>query len=147
MRTITTNWNASSYYDETVFVDGASGNTMTVGANRPVDVRTMFDSVASGVYKVDADSIAADPATLSTAPDDEDTVTITVEADGGVVGNYPVKAATDDAGVATVSPKLAYTDGNGEVTFTVTSVADGEATITFYAGTETDTTVVTVATP
>jgi hypothetical protein len=31
--------------------------------------------------------------------------------------------------------------------FTVTSVDDGEATITFTAGTETDTTVVTVATP
>ena len=144
MRTITTNWNASAYYDETVFVDGASGNTMTIGANRPVDVRTMLDSVASGTYKVDADSIDADPATLATAPEDTDTVTVTVEADGDVVAGYPVKAATDDAGVATVSPKLAYTDGNGEATFTITSVADGEATITFYAGTETDTTVVTV---
>lgn len=147
MRTLTTNWNASAYYDETVFVDSASGNTMTIGANRPVDVRTMTDSVASGAYKVDADSISADPATLSTAPEDEDVVTVTVEADGGIVAGYPVKAVTGNADFATVAPKLAYTDENGEAVFTVTSVADGEATITFYAGTETDTTVVTVATP
>ena len=147
MRSLTTNWNNAAYYNETVFVDSLSGNTMTVGANRPVDVRTMFDSVESGSYKVDADSIAADPATLSTEPDDSDTVTVTVEAGGGVVGGYPVKAATDDADIATVSPKLAYTAADGTVTFTVVSVADGEATITFTAGTETDTTVVTVATP
>jgi hypothetical protein len=144
MRTLTTNWNASSFYNETVFVDRASGNTMTVGANSPVRVRTMFDSVQSGAYKIDADSIDADPATLSTEPDDEDTVTVTVEVDGDVAAGYPVKAATDDAGVATVSPLLAHTKEDGTAVFTITSVADGEATITFYAGTETDTTVVTV---
>ena len=147
MRTLTTNWNNSAFNSETVFVDGRTGNTMTIGANRPVDVRTMYDSVESGTYRFDADSISADPATLSTEPEDSDTVTVTVEIDSVGVANYPVKASSDDVAVATVSPPLAFTKGDGTVTFTVASIADGEATITFTAGTETDTTVVTVATP
>jgi hypothetical protein len=147
MRTLTTNWNNSAFNSETVFVDGRTGNTMTIGANRPVDVRTMYDSVESGTYKFDADSIAADPATISSEPEDVDTVTVTVEIDSVGVAGYPVKASSDDVTVATVSPLLAFTKGDGTVVFTVTSVDDGEATITFTAGTETDTTVVTVATP
>jgi hypothetical protein len=144
MRDLTKNWNASAYYNATSFVDSASGNVMTIAANNPVSVRCLFDSVASGAYKIDADSIDADPATLATEPDDTDTVTVTVEAGGGVVAGYPVKAASDDTDVATVSPLLARTKDDGTAVFTITSVGDGEATITFYAGTETDTTVVTV---
>jgi len=147
MRTLTTNWNNSAFNSETVFVDGRTGNTMTIGANRPVDVRTMYDSVESGTYKFDADSIAADPATISSEPEDVDTVTVTVEIDSVGVAGYPVKAASDDVTVATVSPQLAFTKDDGTAVFTITSVDDGEATITFTAGTETDTTVVTVATP
>jgi hypothetical protein len=130
-----------------VFVDSRTGNTMTVGASRAGDVRTMYDSVDSGIYRFDADSIDADPATISSEPEDVDTVTVTVEIDSVGVAGYPVKAVSDEPGFATVSPSLGFTKEDGTVVFTITSVADGEATITFTAGTETDTTVVTVATP
>ena len=147
MRSITTNPNNAAFNNSTVFVDGRTGNTMTVGANRAGDVRTMYDSVDSGTYRFDADSIAADPATISSEPEDVDTVTVTVEIDSVGVAGYPVKAVSDEPGFATVSPSLGFTKEDGTVVFTVTSVDDGEATITFTAGTETDTTVVTVATP
>ena len=147
MRSITTNPNNSAFNNSTVFVDSRTGNTMTVGASRAGDVRTMYDSVDSGIYRFDADSIDADPATISSEPEDVDTVTVTVEIDSVGVAGYPVKAASDEPGFATVSPSLGFTKEDGTVVFTITSVADGEATITFTAGTETDTTVVTVATP
>ena len=147
MRSITTNPNNAAFNNSTVFVDGRTGNTMTVGANRAGDVRTMYDSVDSGTYRFDADSIDADPATISSEPEDVDTVTVTVEIDSVGVAGYPVKASSDEPGFATVSPSLGFTKEDGTVVFTITSVADGEATITFTAGTETDTTVVTVATP
>jgi hypothetical protein len=147
MRSITTNPNNSAFNNSTVFVDSRTGNTMTVGASRAGDVRTMYDSVDSGIYRFDADSIDADPATISSEPEDVDTVTVTVEIDSVGVAGYPVKAVSDEPGFATVSPSLGFTKEDGTVVFTITSVADGEATITFTAGTETDTTVVTVATP
>jgi hypothetical protein len=147
MRSITTNPNNAAFNSSTIFVDGRTGNTLTVGANRAGDVRTMYDSVDSGTYKFDAGTISADPATISSEPTDTDTVTVTVQTDAvGLVG-YPVKASSDDVTVATVSPQLAFTKDDGTVVFTITSVADGEATITFTAGSKTDTTVVTVATP
>jgi hypothetical protein len=120
---------------------------MTVGANRAGDVRTMYDSVDSGTYRFNADSIAADPATISSEPEDVDTVTVTVEIDSVGVAGYPVKASSDDVTVATVSPQLAFTKDDGTAVFTITSVADGEADITFRAGTEVESTTVTVATP
>jgi hypothetical protein len=147
MRSITTNPNNAAFNSSTIFVDGRTGNTMTVGANRAGDVRTMYDSVDSGTYKFDAGTISADPATISSEPTDTDTVTVTVEISSVGVAGYPVKAVSGDVTKATVSPPLAFTKGDGTVVFTVTSVADGEATITFTAGSKTDTTVVTVATP
>lgn len=147
MRSITTNPNNSAFNNSTVFVDGRTGNTMTVGASRAGDVRTMYDSVDSGIYRFDAGTISADPATVSSAPTDTDTVTVTVEISSVGVAGYPVKAVSDDTDLATVSPSLGFTKEDGTVVFTITSVADGEATITFTAGTQTDTTVVTVATP
>jgi hypothetical protein len=147
MRSITTNPNNAAFNSSTVFVDGRTGNTLTVGANRAGDVRTMYDSVDSGTYRFDAGTISADPATLSTAPEDSDTVTVTVQINSVDVVGYPVKASSDDTDIATVTPHLGFTKDDGTVTFTVVSVADGEATITFTAGSKTDTTVVTVATP
>jgi hypothetical protein len=147
MRSITTNPNNAAFNNSTVFVDGRTGNTMTVGANRAGDVRTMYDSVDSGTYRFNADSIAADPATISSEPEDVDTVTVTVEIDSVGVAGYPVKASSDDVTVATVSPQLAFTKDDGTAVFTITSVDDGEADITFRAGTEVESTSVTVATP
>jgi hypothetical protein len=147
MRDLTTNWNASAFYSQTVFVDKTTGNTMTVGANRPVDVRTMFDSVQAGQYTTDPDSVSADPSTVSSEPTDEDVIVVTVETDSDGVGFFPVKAESDDTDVATVSPAVGFTKADGTVEFTITSVADGSATITFTAGTNTDTVAVTVATP
>ena len=50
MRQITTNWNNSAYNSQTIFVDNNSGNTVTIPANTPVNVRSMVDSVESGFY-------------------------------------------------------------------------------------------------
>jgi len=147
MRSITTNPNNAAFNNSTVFVDGRTGNTMTVGANRAGDVRTMYDSVDSGIYRFDADSIDADPATISAAPAAVNSVTVTVEIDSVGVAGYPVKASSDDVTVATVSPQLAFTKDDGTAVFTITSVDDGEADITFRAGTQVESTTVTVATP
>ena len=145
MRDLTTNWNAAAYYNSTVFVDSATGNTMTIGADRPVDVRTMNDSVQAGQYKVDVDSCAASDATLATAVNDVDVVTVTVTLSSVAQAGYPVKASSSDVAKATVSPALGFTKADGTVDFTITSVATGSATITYTAGTATDTTAVTVS--
>ena len=50
MRSITTDYNNSSYYNETKFTDVYSANGVTVAANTPVDVRAMMDSVGAGDY-------------------------------------------------------------------------------------------------
>jgi hypothetical protein len=144
MRDLTTNWNSSAYYDQTIFVDRATGSTVTIPANKPVDVRSMQDSVQSGSYFNNPTSATASIETLASAPEDEDAVTVTLNP---VVAGMLITAATDDGDVATVSPASARTLANGTAAFTITSVADGEATITFTCGTRTDTVVVTVTTP
>ena len=144
MRDITTNWNNSAYNSSTIFVDRATGSTVTIPANKAVDVRSMVDSVQSGAYFTNPTSATSSEETLATAPEDEDTVTVTLDP---VSAGFPVRAVSDDTDVATVSPALGRTLSNGTVVFTITSVADGEATITFTAGTRTDTVVVTVTTP
>jgi hypothetical protein len=147
MRAITTNWNNSAYALSATFVDKVSGNAVTVPALNPMNHRSMIDSVESGAYIYAPDSVVSDPATLSTEPDDEDVVTVTVELDSVPVVRAPVRATSADPAVVTVSPALAYTDENGEVTFDVVSVADGVEDITFSCGNVSDTTEVTVATP
>jgi len=144
MRDITTNWNNSAYNSQTIFVDRATGSTVTIPANKPVDVRSMVDSVQSGAYFNNPTSLTASEETLATAPEDTDAVTVTVDP---VVAGMLVTAVTNDSGVATVSPASGRTLANGTVVFTITSVAAGEATITFTAGTRTDTVVVTVTDP
>jgi hypothetical protein len=144
MRDITTNWNNSAYANETVFVDFKTGNTVTIPAGKPVDVRAMYDSVSSGAYFVNPTSVTVDPDVLATAPEDEDTVTVTVE--GGVTSAL-VFAASEDTDIATVSPASAAVASDGTVTFTITSVAAGEVDVTFTCGTRTDTATVTVTDP
>ena len=144
MREITTNWNNPDYANQTVFVDQATGATVTIPANTPVNVRSMLDSVQSGAYFNNPTAITASEETLATEPEDTDEVTVTLNP---AIGGFPIRATTDDGAVATVSPAVARTLADGTAVFTITSVADGEATITFTAGTRTDTVVVTVATP
>jgi len=144
MREITTNWNNPDYANETIFVDVATGATVTIPANTPVNVRSMIDSVQSGAYFNNPTAITASEETLATAPEDTDQVTVTVAP---VVSGMLIKAVTNNGSVATVSPASARTLANGTAVFTITSVADGEATITFSAGTRTDTVVVTVTDP
>jgi len=144
MREITTNWNNPDYANQTVFVDTATGATVTIPANTPVNVRSMVDSVSSGAYFSNPVGVTASESTLATAPDDIDAVTVTLNP---AIGGFPIRATTSAAGVATVSPALGRTLANGTVVFTITSVADGSATITFTAGTRTATVAVTVTTP
>ena len=144
MRDLTTNWNNAAYNDETVFVDIASGLTMTIGANNPVNVRSMFDSVQAGTYFVNPTSIAVSDETLASDVSDEDEVTVTLTP---VTGFVRVTASTDDGTVATVSPAVVRTLVDGTAKFTITSVGAGVATITFTCGTRTATTVVTVTDP
>ena len=145
MRSITTNWNNSAYNSAGTFVDVISGNTVTIPANTPVDFRALVDSVENGAYVYNPDSVVASPDTLSTAADDVDTTTVTVTLSSVAVENAPILAASDDEGVATVSPAKANADASGQYVFTITSVASGSATITFTSGTATDTLAVTVA--
>lgn len=145
MRSITTNWNNSAYNSATTFLDKATGTSITVAANTPVNVRAMIDSVEAGAYTYAPDSLVADPATLSTVADDVDTVTVTVTLSAAAVDGAPISAASDDVAVATVSPAFANANSSGEYVFSVTSVASGSATITFTCGAQTDTVAVTVA--
>jgi hypothetical protein len=144
MREITTNWNNPAYANETVFVDQATGFIVTIPANTPVNVRSMIDSVQSGAYFNNPTAVTASEETLATAPEDVDVVTVTLDP---AIGGFPIRATTSAAGVATVSPALGRTLADGTVVFTITSVADGTATITFTAGNRTDTVVVTVTDP
>ena len=147
MREITTNWNNSAYSLSATFVDKITGNAVTIPALNPMNHRSMIDSVESGGYIYAPDSVVSDPATLATEPDDVDTVTVTVELDSVPVVGAPVRAISADPTVVTVSPFIGYTDDNGEVDFTVTSIDDGVEDITFSCGNVSDTTEVTVTTP
>lgn len=147
MRAITTNWNNAAYAQSATFVDKVSGNHVVIPALNPMNHRSMIDSVESGGYIYQPDLVAVDEATLATAPEDEDVVEVTVTLDSAAVFGAPVKAVSDDVEVATVSPALAYTDEEGKVSFTVVSVDDGVAEITFSCGTESEVTEVTVTTP
>jgi hypothetical protein len=147
MREITTNWNNAAYALSATFVDKITGNAVTIPALNPMNHRSMIDSVESGGYIYAPDSVVSDPATLATEPDDVDTVTVTVELDSVPVVGAPVRAVSADPTVVTVSPFIGYTDDNGEVDFTVTSIDDGVEDITFSCGNVSDTTEVTVTTP
>ena len=140
MRDITTNWNNSAYNSSTIFVDRATGSTVTIPANKAVDVRSMFDSVQSGAYFNNPTSATVSDDTLAIAVEETDTVTVTLDP---VVAGMLITAVTDDDDVATVSPASARTLANGTAVFTVTAVAEGEATLTFTCGTRTDTVAVT----
>ena len=142
MRDLTTDWNNAAYNNQTIFVDIASGQTLTIGANNPVNVRSMFDSVQAGAYFVNPTSITASDTTLATSEDDVDTVTVTLSP---VTAHVLVAASSSNAAVATVSPASVRTLANGTAVFTITSVAAGTATITYTCGTRTATTVVTVS--
>jgi hypothetical protein len=140
MRDITTNWNNSAYNSSTIFVDRATGSTVTIPANKAVDVRSMVDSVQSGAYFNNPTSATVSDDTLAIAVEETDTVTVTLDP---VVAGMLITAVTDDDDVATVSPASARTLANGTAVFTVTAVAEGEATLTFTCGTRTDTVAVT----
>jgi hypothetical protein len=140
MRDITTNWNNSAYNSSTVFVDRATGSTVTIPANKAVDVRSMVDSVQSGAYFNNPTSATVSDDTLAIAVEETDTVTVTLDP---VVAGMLITAVTDDDDVATVSPASARTLANGTAVFTVAAVAEGEATLTFTCGTRTDTVTVT----
>jgi hypothetical protein len=144
MRDLTTNWNNSAYNDQTIFVDIKTGQTLTIGANNPVNVRSMFDSVQAGAYFVNPTSIAVSDETLATDIADVDQVTVTLTP---VTGHVLVTASSNNGAVATVSPASVRTLANGTAVFTIISVGAGEATITFTCGTRTATTVVTVTDP
>ena len=147
MRAITTNWNNAAYALEATFVDKVTSNAVVIPALNPMNHRSMVDSVESGAYVYQPDGFSLSDETLATAPEAEDEIIVTVTLASVGVSGVAVKAVSDDTDVATVSPALGYTNEDGEVLFTVVSVADGEATISFTCGTETDDCVVTVTTP
>jgi hypothetical protein len=100
----------------------------------------MVDSVQSGAYFNNPTSATVSDDTLAIAVEETDTVTVTLDP---VVAGMLITAVTDDDDVATVSPASARTLANGTAVFTVTAVAEGEATLTFTCGTRTDTVAVT----
>lgn len=145
MRSITTNWNNSAYNSAGTFVDVKSNVTVTIPANTPVNFRSMVDSVESGAYVYNPDTLDASPATTTKAATQTQVVTVTVTLSAVGVENAPIRAVSSDVTKATVSPAFANANASGVATFTITAVATGSATITFTSGTRTDTTVVTVS--
>lgn len=133
MRTITTDYNNSSYYSETKFTDVYSANGVTVAANTPVNVRSMMDSVGAGDYVLSATSMDISDETLTPDVDATDTITITTKISSTATAGIPVKAVSSDASKVTVSPAFARAGSDGTITFTITAVGvdTDEATITF----------------
>jgi len=145
MRAITTNWNNSAYNSAGTFLDRKTGTSVTIPANTPVNFRGMVDSVESGAYSYAPDTVVADPGTLAPSVEDVDVVEVTVTLSSVAVDGAPIKAVSDDVEVATVSPAFANANSQGKYIFTITSIAEGEATITFTSGSQTDTCAVTVS--
>lgn len=143
MNSLTTNWNAAAFYNAKSFRDVASGVVVTIGANKPVDVRALEDAVNSGAYVAGPDSLVALPTTISVAALATDVITVTVQLSAVDYPNAKVFASSSDVTKATVTASD-VTDSNGEATFTVTGVAAGSATITLSAGGLSDTVAVTV---
>lgn len=142
MRTLTTNWNDAANASATSFL-ASNGVVVTIPANKPVDVRSMKDSVAEGGYTQapyviddltgdsagDAETVAA----LATV----DVVATLLDANSDPVEGARLVAASSDVTKFTVSPAQDLTDASGQVTFTLTGVAAGEATLTVkLAGSE-----------
>ena len=133
MRSITTDYNNSSYYNETKFTDVYSANGVTVAANTPVDVRAMMDSVGAGDYVLSATSMDINSATATPAPGATATSVITTKISSTATAGIPVYAVSSDPTKVTVSPSLVRSASDGTATFTLTAVGTNTqtATITF----------------
>jgi len=76
------------------------------------------------------------PSTATVTKGSSTSVTVTVTgANGCAVANDTVKATSNDASIATVSPSKVKTDANGQATFTITGSKKGSAKITFKEST------------
>ena len=131
MRSITTDYNNSSYNSATKFTDVYSANGVTVPAKTPVNVRSMMDSVGAGDYVVSADTLAIDHATATVAHGSTGTSVITATISSVATAGIPIAVTSSDTTKATVSPALVRTKADGTATFTITGVAAGSATLTF----------------
>lgn len=145
MRSITTNWNSSTYNNATTFVDKISGSSVTIPANTPVNVRSMIDSVESGGYIYQPDGVVVNQETLSTAVDDEDVVVVTITNSAVPVAGAPITVTFAETTIVSVSPMFAYAAANGTASFTITSLASGSAEVFFNCGDIAAETIVTVA--
>ena len=131
MRSITTDYNNSSYNSETKFTDVYSAHGVTVPANTPVNVRSMMDSVGAGDYVLSATSMEIDDSTISVAAGSTIASVITAKISTTATAGIPVAVTSSAPTKATVSPALVRTAADGTATFTVTGVAAGSSTLTF----------------
>ena len=131
MRSITTDYNNSSYNSATKFTDVYSANGVTIAAKNPVNVRSMMDSVGAGDYVLSADTIAIDHATATVAHGSTGTSVITATISSAATAGIPISVTSSDTTKATVSPALVRTKADGTASFTITGVAAGSATLTF----------------
>jgi len=130
MRSLTTDWNNVAYASATEFTD-KNGAVVTIPANKPQDVRSMYDSVSGGDYVVGAlDTFAANVASITAAVLDTDTIVVTASDGASPLAGIIVDASSSNVALATVSPASGRTNGSGQVTFTTTAVAAGSPTIT-----------------
>lgn len=135
MRTQTTDWNNGAYASATVYVDRQSGNSLSIGANRPHDVRAMELEVAQGNY-------TANPASIAGGNDINQAASYTQTCTTGVP-YAAVKASSANTGVVTV-PALTLANASGVASIRYTKVAaGGPVNVTLTCGTRTDTVAVT----
>lgn len=122
MRSITTDYNNSSYNSATKFTDVYSANGFTVPAKTPVDVRALMDSVGAGDYVLSATSIEAADTTVDLTVLSSLTQNITAKISTTATAGIPVKAKSADPTKVTVSPAVARADASGVAHFVITAV-------------------------
>ncbi len=92
-----------------------------------------------------SNSMSVSPESLIIDDKESGTATVKILSEqGSPLSNITVVAKSDKKNVATVTPGKGLTNSNGQTSFTITSVSNGTAIITFSANTLSDSLPVTV---
>lgn len=95
-------------------------------------VLTMFAVVLVFCQKTFSDSISVTPKSLFIEVQSSGTATVEFLNDQKIpLGNIPVTARSSKESVVAVVPDMGLTNSNGQVSFTITGISNGTATITF----------------
>lgn len=130
MNVLTTSHNDTDYATATKFQCRASGNMVTVAANKPQDVRSMHDSCIAGSYAADPSIInGGDDVAGGAGPTATISGTCSWNATAAVCAGAILSVSSGTPGVGTV-PATVTVDANGAFSITVTRVGAGTTTVT-----------------